>query len=302
MTEPTHVTKALYPGWPLPDPGSSKHSRGTVLMVGGSSSVPGAMLLAGEASLRAGGGKLQVATTDSVAAQMAVTIPEALVERTPELMSGDISPEAADQILELARSASAILLGPGITSPEAATKLLREVVPRLTEQRVVVDALGSAYVTEDVECLHHLDTTAVLTVNPTEISLTLGIPGEEVDEDPLGATVELARRSRSVVLCGGSDKFVASPGGDTWWVSAGCPGLGLSGSGDGQAGSVTGLLARGAEPEQAAVWGAWLHGTSGEVLADSIGPLGFLARELPGVVPRLLGDLAATVPAEPDGS
>jgi ADP-dependent NAD(P)H-hydrate dehydratase len=292
MTEPKHVTKALYAEWPLPDPGSSKQARGTVLMVGGSASVPGAMLLAGEAALRAGGGKLQVATTDSVASQMAVTIPEALVSRTPELQSGDISPEAAEQVLALADSAAAVLLGPGITSPEAATKLLREIVPKLRDQRVVVDVLGSAYVTEDVECLHHLETTAVLTVNPTEVAYTLGIEEDQVDEDPLAATVELASRARAVVLCGGSDKFIANPDGETWWVSAGCPGLGISGSGDVQAGIVAGLLARGAEPEQAAVWGAWLHGSSGEALAESVGPVGFLARELPAVVPRLLGDLS----------
>jgi ADP-dependent NAD(P)H-hydrate dehydratase len=290
--DPQHVTAELLKDWPLPDPGSSKHSRGTVLMVGGSSSVPGAMLLAGEAALRSGGGKLQVATTDSVAAQLAVTLPEALVSRAPELTTGDISPEAAQQILSLAESASAVLLGPGITSPEASTRLLREVVPRLTSQRVVVDALGSAYVTEEMECLHHLETTAVLTVNPSEVALTLGRDQDEVEDDPLAATVELARLAHAVVLCGGSDKYVANPEGRTWKITAGNPGLGISGSGDVQAGIVSGLFARGAEPEQAAVWGAWLHGTAGERLAESIGPLGFLARELPAVVPRLLSELA----------
>jgi hydroxyethylthiazole kinase-like uncharacterized protein yjeF len=290
--QPTHVSASLYADWPLPEPGSSKHARGTVLMVGGSSSVPGAMLLAGEAALRAGGGKLQVATTDSVAAQMAVTIPEALVSRTPELQTGDISPEAAAQVLELAESATAILLGPGITSPDAATRLLREIVPELASQKVVVDALGSAYVTSDAECLHHLGTTAVLTVNPSEVALTLGVEQDEVDGDPLAATVELARRARAVVLCGGAEKHVANPGGQTWRISTGNPGLGVSGSGDVQAGIVTGLLARGADPEQAAVWGAWLHGASGDALAESVGPVGYLARELPAVVPRLLADLA----------
>lgn len=292
MTEPTHVTKDLYADWALPQAGSSKDARGTVLMVGGSSSVPGAMLLAGEGALRAGGGKLQVATTDSVAAQMAVTIPEALVSRTPELQTGDISPEAAEQILELAESATAILLGPGITSPDAAIRLLREIVPKLSSQHVVVDALGSAYVTSDAECLHHLESTAVLTVNPSEVALTLGVERDEVDRDPLAATVELAGRARAVVLCGGSEKLVASPDGRTWRVTTGNPGLGISGSGDVQAGIVTGLLARGAEPEQAAVWGAWLHGASGDVLARSVGPVGYLARELPAVVPGLLAELA----------
>ncbi len=292
MSEPTPVTEALHDAWPLPEPGSSKHARGTVLMVGGSSSVPGAMLLAGEASLRAGGGRLQVATTAGVAAQLAVTIPEALVSRTPEAESGDIAPEAAEQILGLAEGASAILLGPGITSPEAASALLREIVPRLRHQSVVVDALGSAYVTEDIGCLHHLETTPVLTLNPSEIAHSLGVEKARAAEDPLGTTVELARRARAVVLCGGADKLVATPEGRTWQVSAGGPGLGISGSGDVQAGIVTGLLARGAEPAQAAVWGAWLHGRAGEVLAESVGPVGFLARELPPAVPGLLADLS----------
>ena len=39
---------------------------------------------------------------------------------------------------------------------------------------------------------------------------------------------------------------------------------------------------------KAAVWGAWLHGRAGEVLADRVGPVGFLARELPDAVPGLL--------------
>jgi NAD(P)H-hydrate repair Nnr-like enzyme with NAD(P)H-hydrate dehydratase domain len=60
-----------------------------------------------------------------------------------------------------------------------------------------------------------------------------------------------------------------------------------------QAGIVTGLLARGAEPEQAAVWGAWLHGRCGEVLAESVGPVGYLARELAAAVPRLMAEAAA---------
>ena len=78
MSEPTDVDLAVLRGWPLPEPGSNKQARGVVLMVGGSAGVPGAMVLAGEASLRAGAGKLQVVTTGSVAGQMAVSIPEAL--------------------------------------------------------------------------------------------------------------------------------------------------------------------------------------------------------------------------------
>ena len=92
-------------------------------------------------------------------------------------------------------------------------------------------------------------------------------------------------------MCGGPVKVVAHRG-DLWRVEAGNPGLGTAGSGDVQAGVVAGLLARGADPAQAAVWGAFLHATAGDRLAERVGAVGFLARELPGELPGLLADLA----------
>jgi hydroxyethylthiazole kinase-like uncharacterized protein yjeF len=296
MSEPTHVDLTVLRGWPLPEPGSDKQARGVVLMVGGSAGVPGAMVLAGEASLRAGAGKLQVVTTGSVAGQMAVSIPEALVRRAEEVESGDISPSAADEIVELAQSASAILLGPGIMTPDDAVALMTAVLPRfrgLRDQAVVIDALASACLTEDITSLHHLEGPRVLTLNPTEVSHTLGVDENEVSDDPVSASLDLSAKADAVVLCGGSEKIVASPSGDVWRITTGNAGLGVSGSGDVQAGIVSGLLARGAEPEQAAVWGAWLHGRCGDVLAESVGPVGYLARELAAAVPRLMADAVA---------
>ena len=113
-----------------------------------------------------------------------------------------------------------------------------------------------------------------------------------MQEDPRSAASELATRTLAVVLCGGPQKLVLTPGGDCYRVCEGGPGLGTSGSGDVQAGLVTGLLARGAQPDQAAVWGAFLHGAAGDRLAQERGAIGFLAREIPGMVPRLLSWLA----------
>ena len=54
---------------------------------------------------------------------------------------------------------------------------------------------------------------------------------------------------------------------------------------------MAGLLGRGGEPAQAAVWGAWLHGTAGDRLAAAWGPVGFLVRDLGGLVPGLVAEL-----------
>ncbi len=291
MAEPTRVTADLLGGWPLPDPGSDKESRGVALVVGGNRSTPGAVLLSGEAALRVGGGKLQVATTEATSAQVGLGLPEALVAGFPHDDGGDLASDAADEIVALGRGAGAVLLGPGLMDPTSAADLLSKVVPGL-EGPVVIDALGSAYVTEHPDGLHHLEGRCVVTVNPKELAKTLDVDPDEVERDPVAATIRLARQSRAVVLYGGENKVIATPDGETWQVDEGCAGLGVAGSGDVQAGFVTGLLARGAEPAQAAVWGGFLHAVAGDRLSEEVGPLGFLARELPPLAPRLLAGLS----------
>jgi NAD(P)H-hydrate repair Nnr-like enzyme with NAD(P)H-hydrate dehydratase domain len=73
---------------------------------------------------------------------------------------------------------------------------------------------------------------------------------------------------------------IAAPDGRSWREESADAGLGTSGSGDVRAGIVAGLLGRGAEPAQAACWGAYVHAISGQRLAPRHGRTGFLAREL----------------------
>jgi NAD(P)H-hydrate repair Nnr-like enzyme with NAD(P)H-hydrate dehydratase domain len=91
----------------------------------------------------------------------------------------------------------------------------------------------------------------------------------------------------------GSTTYIVSPQGAAWLFDGGHVGLAVSGSGDTLAGFIVALLARGAPPIHAALWAVYLHGEAGCRLARSVGPLGFLAREIPGEVPRLLAELAS---------
>jgi ADP-dependent NAD(P)H-hydrate dehydratase len=79
--------------------------------------------------------------------------------------------------------------------------------------------------------------------------------------------------------------------GELWQHEGGNVGLAISGSGDTLAGIIAGLAARGATLEQATAWGVLLHAQAGEKLAQRIGALGYLAREIADEVPRLLDTL-----------
>src|SRR3954454_20558579 len=289
--ESTLVTPQVLRGWALPEPIGGKNARGSILVIGGSSETLGAVLLAAEAALRAGAGKLQVATAESVAPLAATALPEALVRALPQSDSGAIRADAADVVRELAEAADAVLIGPGMKDVEETQGFGDRLLPHLTGP-VALDALGLASVTADVGCLRHLEARVVLTPNPTELAIALHVEQEELEEDPAAAARDLAERAQAAVGLGGATSWIAAPDGRLWRDDSGGAGLGVSGSGDVRAGLTAGLLSRGADPVQAAVWGAHLHGRAGERLPATVGRLGFLAREIPSQIPRVIDEIA----------
>ncbi|KRF41984.1 carbohydrate kinase [Terrabacter sp. Soil811] len=282
---PAQVDEALLRGWRLPDPGGDKSDRGTVLVVGGARQTPGAVLLAAEAALRVGAGKVQVATAADTAATLAVALPEAFVEGLPVLHDGELAIAGADRVLELASAADVVLLGPGLGQPQSANLFAAQIVPHLGT-RLVLDALGTAYLTGRLDGVRHLAGRALLTPNVSELAALLDRPEEDVSDDQLGAVRAVADATEAVVLGGGEVSYVVRPGGESWSCDSGPTGLATAGSGDAKAGAAAGLLARGATPEQAAVWAAWLHARAGEALQDA--QPGFLARDVVRSVPRML--------------
>jgi hydroxyethylthiazole kinase-like uncharacterized protein yjeF len=288
--DPTLVSPEVLRSWQLPEPSGGKNARGSILVIGGSTETLGAVLLAAEGAMRAGAGKLQVATVASLAPFAAAALPEALVRALPETDGGAIRADAADTVRELAENADAVLVGPGMTDTEETQAFGARLLPHL-EGPLALDALALSCVTADAACLHHLEGRAVLTPNPTEIAYALHVEEDQIAADPAGAARELADRTRAVVGLGGATSWIAAPDDRLWRDESGNAGLGVSGSGDVRAGITGGLLARGAEPAQAAVWAAYLHGRCGERLSSSVGRLGFLARELPAEIPRAYAEI-----------
>lgn len=291
MNRPEVVTPRLLRAWPLSDPGSGKEARGRLVVLAGGRTTPGAALLAAEAGLRVGAGKLAVATAASAAVALAVALPEALVLDLPEDAEGAVTAAATDRLIALAEGADALLVGPGFEDPDKSVALLDAIVPRLSCP-LVVDALATAYLTERADGVAHLDGRVVVNANPVELACIVGAEELRTAEEILDAAREVARTRRAVVLAGADAKHIVTPDGSAWLVEGGGVGLGVSGSGDVQAGIVAGLLARGAEPAQAAVWAAYLHARAGERLAGHVGRLGYLARELPPTIPTVLNELA----------
>ena len=290
---PTAVTAPLLRRWPLPQPGADadKSDRGVAMIAGGSSEIPGALLLAGVAALRAGAGKLQLAAPRSTAPSLAVALPEARVFSLPETSDGHLDRKAGSRVAECARHADAILVGPGMLNEDAIKGFMDEMVRRVADKQLVIDAVAlSALRAERYRFTE--EARVVLTPNIGELVMITGDTKGTIEADPRGAAATVARDINAVVVLKGPETFVATPDGEVFRYSEGEVGLATSGSGDILAGILVGFLARGAALDQAAVWAVYLHGAAGNRLKRRMGAIGFLARELSAEIPALMNGLS----------
>jgi ADP-dependent NAD(P)H-hydrate dehydratase len=271
MSHPVEVTPAVLAGLPLPthDDGASKHDRGSVLVIGGSSETPGAAYLAGLAALRAGAGRLAIATAADVVPALGVAVPEARVLA--------FDPDGDDWLGSASRAA-AVLYGSGVLDLEACDPVLDRLTSSMDEGMLVLDAGALPAVGRHPDWVRRLGGRVLLVPNPSELEV-LGI------DDPS----EAAERFGAVIALRDADTTIVTPDGRCWIDHHGTAGLATSGSGDVAAGIALGLLGRGADPATAAVWTAAAHGRAGERLG---GP-GFLARELLPEIPKAIADLSA---------
>jgi ADP-dependent NAD(P)H-hydrate dehydratase len=289
------VDAAFLRRWPLPriDPKGGKESRGAVLVVGGAPQMPGAIILAATAALRAGAGKLQIATVRSVASIVGAQVPEALVVGLPETREGGIAPSAAREIAKRAESSTAVLVGPGMVDTRAATKLVLDLLGRIRKTPLLLDAEALACASVAPRKMASASTEIAVTPHAGEMAKMLEIEPAEVTRNPAAVATQAARALKAIVALKGSDTFIASPSGRLLCNRlAGNAGLGTSGSGDTLAGIAAGLAARGADLLQALAWAVFLHGRAGDALARKVGPVGYLARELLAEVPLELTRLS----------
>ena len=275
-SRPEPVTPQLLREWGLPDPGDSKKSRGQVIVVGGSRSTPGAVLLAGEAALRVGAGRLGMLVPPAAEPGLGTVMPEAAVLLLPARASDPIGDDVADEL----ESADAVLIGPGFDDPDQTRGTLLAVAePGM--KCLILDAFALGVLPDFPR--EDLPEALILNPNHEEAGILLG---RDLSDDPVADLLELARRFDAVVNCYG---VIAAPDGSVWQVGDGGAGLGTSGSGDVLAGAITGFAARGVEPSHAAVWGSWTHARAGDRLTERAG-IGFLARELAAELAPALTD------------
>ncbi|WP_132999465.1 NAD(P)H-hydrate dehydratase [Luteimonas arsenica] len=242
-----------------------KGSSGHVLVVGGNHGMGGAVLLAAAAALRAGAGLVSVATRAIHVAP--------LLAHTPEAMAHAVEDPAG--VSRLVASADVCAVGPGLGRDDWAAGMLRATVTGAHALVMDADALNLLATSP-----RSLPADTVLTPHPGEAARLLGRTVREVQRNRIGAARALCGRFDCVVVLKGAGSVVAAPGGSTWIIDAGNPGMAVGGMGDALTGIIAALRAQGLPAAEAAVAGALQHAVAGDRAAATGGGRGLLPSDL----------------------
>lgn len=255
---------------------ADKRAAGAPLVIAGSAQFPGAAVLCARGAARAGAGYVTVAAPADTAALLRTH----LVEQVVAIWDERAVAASIDALLDLARHASSVAIGPGLSLSAGTGEIVRGFLARL-KLPFVVDASALFHLAKHLELLR--DRRCVVTPHEREFARLSGAgslaPGTRIER--LRAFV--ARTGITTLLKGPA---TAIDDGTTLHVNpSGCAALATAGSGDVLCGMIATLLAQGLAPVDAARLGAYWHGLAGE-LAAARRPVGVVAGDLP----ELLGD------------
>ncbi len=261
-----------------------KYAHGHALILSGPLGTGGAARLAARGALRIGAGLVSVVCDDTALAEHAAQLTAIMIKAA----------NGADDLTALLEDPrfNALCLGPGLGYERA-----RALVPvALSAHRATVldaDAL-TAFRDDPEDLFGQLHDSCVLTPHAGEFARLFPDIAQKLNAVPtkgpafskVDATRDAAARAGCVVLFKGPDTVIAAPDGRCSISSAqyerAAPWLATAGSGDVLAGFITGLLARGMDPMQAAETAAWLH----VECARGFGP-GLIAEDLPEALPKV---------------
>jgi len=244
---------------------------GKLLIVGGAVGYTGAPYLAASAAVRSGCGLVYLGVPERIwaveAAKCASAMPFPLPDDGAQLTINALAP-----IQDKLKSCDVLALGPGLGRSGGLAlvgTLLRE-----TQQPVVLDADALNALSHNLKSLDaRKGRVTILTPHDGELARLLGIsPDELARRDRAETAREFAVTHGCALVRKGHHTLVALSDGRVLENTCGGSGLAKGGSGDVLTGIIASLLSQGAEPEQAAACGVWLHGRAGDILSARVTP------------------------------
>src|SRR3990170_8640300 len=272
---PPEVERTIGPGefalYPVPAKESHKGDNGRVLVVGGGP-FTGAPALVAIAAYRIGADLVRIATPEAASPVVASFSTSFIVQ---PLRGGRLARVHVPEVLEIAASSEAAVVGPGLGAAEETLEAVREIVRGLRIP-IVLDADAFPALAGHLDLLE--GKSGVLTPHAREFAVVSGEkPPIDLDARATAAKAFAKRTGLTVLLKGPVD--VVTDAERAKVTKGGNPGMTVGGTGDVLAGLVGGLLAKGCAPFDAARIAAFTSKYAGDLAFEDLS-YGMIAQDV----------------------
>jgi ADP-dependent NAD(P)H-hydrate dehydratase / NAD(P)H-hydrate epimerase len=232
---------------------SHKGTYGHSLIIAGSKGKMGAAVLASRACLKIGSGLVTALVPRIGLNVVQIANPEVMCIATSEKDFINELPDLSNY--------NSIGVGPGIGTEKQTQNSIKLLIQNC-KQALVLDADALNILAENKTWLAFLPPHTILTPHPKEFERLVGKTSNS--EEKWQLQKKFAIKHQVIVVLKGAYTSIACPTGELYFNSTGNPGMATAGSGDVLTGIITGLLAQGYTPSQAAILGVYVHGFAGD--------------------------------------
>lgn len=233
---------------------------GHALIIGGSQGKMGASVLASKACLKAGAGMVTAYVPECGEEILQIAVPEAMT----------ISSETNYDILEVIDydlEPDVIGIGIGMGTDEKTAKSFGAFLAK-AKKPLVIDADALNILAKNPDFLLSLPNQSILTPHPKELERLIGNWSDDFEK--LKLAKKFAKYNDIILVIKGAHSITIYDN-QLYINTTGNAGMATAGSGDTLTGIITGILAQGYDPLDAALFGVYIHGSAGDVAAAAMG-------------------------------
>ena len=235
-------------------------------------------------AMRAGAGLVTLGIAESLNPIIETQVLEVMTTPLPECRYGILADSAIDDITKLAGAKSCLAIGPGIGQAEETKSLVKQIISQINTP-IVIDADGLNSIAGQTELLKKRKAPTVLTPHPGEMARLIETSTTVVQNNRLACARDFATKFGVHVVLKGAATVIAHPDGSAYINPTGNPGMASGGMGDVLTGVLAGFITQGLTPKAAAHAAVYLHGAAADTLAQTVGPIGYLAGEVMNTIP-----------------
>ena len=257
--------------FPLRAADTHKGRTGHLMVVAGSTGKTGAAAMTAVSAMRAGAGLVTLGIAESLNPIIETQVLEVMTTPLPECGYGILADTAIDEITKSAGGKSCLAIGPGIGQAEETRSLVKKIISQI-DTPIVIDADGLNNIVGQTQLLKKRKAPTVLTPHPGEMARLIETSSTTIQQNRLACARNFAKNFGVHVVLKGAATV---------------------GMGDVLTGVLAGFITQGFTPEAAAHAAVYLHGAAADTLAQTVGPIGYLAGEvmntIPGEIKKLIG-------------